>query len=113
MNINRILGATLLATAAVTSQAGFVSPTLQREIASDPNGSSAVVILLRNQPGYMVSRDVAKIYEPEVRRLGQQIREIYRSARMVGWQLCIQCRSDHCLYYVPQFIVQAIKSDCR
>jgi serine protease AprX len=80
----KVLGASLLAMAALSSVAGTLTPALQREAASNPNGFSKVVILLRNQPGHMVSREVAEIYEPEIRRLGARIREIHKSLRMAG-----------------------------
>ena len=84
MNTKRTLSAILFTAAAVAAGAGSIGPGLQREIASNPRGASAVVILLRNQPGYVVSRDVAAIYEPEIRRLGSEVREIYKAFRMAG-----------------------------
>lgn len=84
MHTHRIIGATLAIAATCAANAGSITPALERAIKADPYGSTPVIILLKNQPGYYVSRDVNALYRPEIDRLGQRIREISKGMRPAG-----------------------------
>lgn len=81
---HRTIGLTLTLAAACTACAGSISPALERAIRANPGGSTPVIILLDNQPGHFVSRDVSALYRPEIVRLGEQVREISKGMRPDG-----------------------------
>ena len=64
--------------------AGNVTPALEQIARSNPAGHTPVIILLDNQPGYLVSRDVQSLYRAELTRLGERVREISKGARPSG-----------------------------
>jgi serine protease AprX len=84
MHSQRTLGLALVIAASCAANAGSITPALERAIKADPYGSTPVIILLKNQPGYYVSRDVTALYRPEIDRLGQRVREISKGMRPVG-----------------------------
>ena len=84
MYTQRFIGVTFAIAAFGTMHAGSITPVLERAIKANPNGSTPVIILLKNQPGHYVSRDVSALYRPEIARLGERIRVISRGMRPAG-----------------------------
>jgi len=85
MRLNHALGIAAFFAMACASQAtDKLSNALEAEIRFNPSGSTAVILFLTNQPGAGVAQEVGESYRPEIKRLGQEVRELSKGMRPIG-----------------------------